>query len=69
MWLNTQSLLMCRIDETEADKTDRIQKWESYLQAGEAAAASASSVTSEGLTEQEGEKQQSESDNVEPTAS
>ena len=67
---------MFRIDESETDKTERVQKWETFLETGEEAkkdittdevksteTEKISSSSTEGPVAEE--QQQSESDNVE----
>ena len=67
---------MFRIDESETDKTERVQKWETFLETGEEAkkdittdevksteTETISSSSTEGPVAEE--QQQSESDNVE----
>lgn len=64
-----------RIDESETDKNERVQKWETFLETGEEVkkdittdevteTISSSSTTEEPVAVEE-EQQQSESDNVE----
>lgn len=66
---------MFRIDESETDKNERVQKWETFLETGEEAKKDittdevtetiTSSSTTEGPVAEVEEQQQSKSDTIE----